>query len=52
MSLDFDFSTLVEPAGYRIAGMPANWSERIVTGVAVSMAVLIVALVAVLMGMD
>jgi hypothetical protein len=52
MSLDFDSATPAESAGYRIAGMPAGWSERIVTSIAVSMAVLIVALVAVLMGMD
>jgi len=52
MSLDSHSATPDEPAGYRVIGLPANWSERIVTGVAVSMAVLIVALVAVLMGMD
>ena len=52
MSLDAHSATPDEPSGYRIVGLPADLSERIVTSVAVSMAVLIVALVAVLMGMD
>jgi len=52
MLLDFESATPPKPASYRIIGMPVRWSEQIVTSVAISMAVLIVALVAVLMGME
>ncbi len=51
MSLDTHSVTPVEPAGYRDIGLPPNWNERIVTAVAVSVAILIVAIIAVLMGM-
>jgi hypothetical protein len=51
MSLDLHSALPVEPAGYKAMGLRANWSERVVTAVAVSIAVLIVAVFAVLMGM-
>jgi len=50
MSLDLHSASPAEPAGYQHIGLRANWSERVVTAVAVSIAVLIVAAVAVLMG--
>ena len=50
-SLDHDSATPPEPASYRNIGLPAQWSEWLVTTVATSIAVLIVAIVAVLMGM-
>ncbi len=40
-----------EPAADRLGALYPNWSERIVTVVAASLAVLIVALIAVVMGM-
>ena len=40
-----------EPSAGKIAALHPDWNDRIVTAVAVSTAVLIVALVAVLMGM-
>jgi hypothetical protein len=40
-----------EPADYAVFGLGANVSEQIVTGIVVSIAVMIVALIAVLMGM-
>ncbi len=40
-----------EPAGDRLAALYPDWSERLVTGVAVSLALLVVALIAVVMGM-
>lgn len=40
-----------ESAGYQHIGLRAEWGERTVTVVAVSLAVLVVALIAVLMGM-
>jgi hypothetical protein len=40
-----------EPAGYQHLGLRVEWGDRIITVVAVSMAVLVVALIAVLMGM-
>jgi hypothetical protein len=51
MSIDLHSASPAEPAGYKVIGLRANWSERIVTVVAVSIAVLIVAVIAVLMGM-
>ena len=44
-------ATTAERAGYREFGFGADVSERIVTGIVVSVAVMIVALIAVLMGM-
>ena len=40
-----------EPAADRLGALYPDWSERVVTVVAASVAVLIVALVAVVMGM-
>jgi len=40
-----------EPAADRLAAFYPDWSERIVTIVAASLAVLVVALIAVVMGM-
>jgi hypothetical protein len=40
-----------EPAADRLGALYPDWSERIVTIVAVSFAVLVVALIAVVMGM-
>jgi len=40
-----------EPAADRIAALYPDWSEHIVTVVAASLAVLVVALIAVVMGM-
>jgi len=40
-----------EPAADRVAALYPDWSERIVTIVAASLAVLVVALIAVVMGM-
>jgi len=40
-----------EPAADRLAALYPDWSERIVTIVAASLAVLVVALIAVVMGM-
>jgi hypothetical protein len=51
MSLEVDSTTPPEPAAYDYIGLRAGWGERAVTAVAVSMAVLIVAVIAVLMGM-
>jgi hypothetical protein len=51
MSLEVQSANPPEPAAYDHIGLRANWGERAVTVVAVSMAVLIVAVIAVLMGM-
>jgi hypothetical protein len=40
-----------EPAADRLAALYPDWDERLVTIVAVSLAVLVVALIAVVMGM-
>jgi len=40
-----------EPAADRLGALYPNWGERIVTIIAASLAVLIVALIAVVMGM-
>jgi len=44
-------SRAAEPGDYEIFGLGAEWGERIATGVVVAVAVMIVALIAVLMGM-
>ena len=44
-------SAAAEPGGYESLRLRTNWSEGIVTIVAVSTAVLIVAIIAVCMGM-
>ena len=36
MSLDLRSASPAKPAGYKVIGLRVNWSERIVTGVAVS----------------
>jgi hypothetical protein len=51
MSFESHSKTHTESAGYRHIGLRAEWSERTITIVAVSTAVLVVALIAVLMGM-
>ena len=51
MSFEVHSTTRPEPTIYDRIGLRADWDEQIVTIVAVSMGVLIVALVAVLMGM-
>ena len=51
MSLDFSFCIFGPRRGAINKRLRANWSERIVTVVAASIAVLIVAVIAVLMGM-
>jgi hypothetical protein len=40
-----------EPSDYEIFGLGPEWGERIATGVVVAVAVMVVALIAVLMGM-
>jgi hypothetical protein len=44
-------SRAAEPSDYEFFGLGAEWNERIATGVVVAVAVMIVALIAVLMGM-
>ena len=44
-------SRVAEPAEYEAFGLGAEWNERIVTGIVVAAAVMIVAMIAVLMGM-
>ena len=51
MPPDHDATTPAESAGYRDIAILADWSDRLVTVVAASLAVLIVAIVAILMGM-
>ena len=51
MSLDLHAATPAEPVSYDDIALHPNWGERIVTVVATSIAVLIVAVIAVLMGM-
>jgi hypothetical protein len=50
-SPDAHSATPGEPGGYESLRLRTNWSEGIVTVVAVSTAVLIVAIIAVCMGM-
>jgi len=51
MSPDYRSASSAEPVDYDDIAPPSNWRERAVTVVATSIAVLIVAVVAVLMGM-
>jgi hypothetical protein len=51
MSLDVHSTTPDEPATYNYIGLRAGWGERTITIAAVSIGVLIVAVIAVLMGM-
>lgn len=51
MSLDLQSVTPAEQAGSQDIALQSSWGERIVTVVAASIAVLIVAVIAVLMGM-
>jgi len=44
-------SRAAEPADYGLFGLGPEWGERIATGAVVAAAVMIVALIAVLMGM-
>jgi hypothetical protein len=44
-------SRVAEPAEYEAFGLGAEWNERIVTGIVVAAAVMVVAMIAVLMGM-
>ena len=50
MSLDVHSTAPAEPARYKDFALRADWGERTVTVGAVSIAVLIVAVIAVLMG--
>ena len=50
MSLDLESVSPAEPVGYQEI-LNANWGERLVTVAAASIAVLVVAIIAVLMGM-
>ena len=51
MPLDIHSASPPDPVAYDELGLQPNWRERVVTVVATSMAVLIVAITAVLMGM-
>ena len=51
MPLDLHSGSSAEPAGYDDSTLRAKWGEHIVTVVAASLGVLIVAVIAVLMGM-
>ena len=51
MSLDLHTASPAEPVSYDEVGLYPHWGERIVTAVATSIAVVIVAVIAVLMGM-
>jgi hypothetical protein len=51
MSLDSESTSPAEVTGYREIGVPAGWSEQLVAIVTTCIALLIVAVVAVLMGM-
>lgn len=44
-------SRAAEPGEFDLFGLGAEWGERIATGVVVAVAVMIVALIAVVMGM-
>jgi hypothetical protein len=44
-------SRAAEPSDYDVFGLGAEWGERIATGIVVAVAVMVVALIAVLMGM-
>lgn len=51
MPLDSHPASPLEPVNYGDGGLHPNWSEHIVTIVATGIAMLIVAVIAVLMGM-
>ena len=51
MPLEIHSTTRPEPTIYDRIGLRADWGEQVVTIIAVSMGVLVVALIAVLMGM-
>jgi hypothetical protein len=51
MPLDSHPASPIEPVSYGDRGLHSNWGEHIVTVVATSLAMLIVAVIAVLMGM-
>jgi hypothetical protein len=51
MSLDIHNALPIEPVAYDDIDLQPNWGERAITIVATSLAVLIVAAIAVLMGM-
>jgi hypothetical protein len=51
MSLDVQSTTPSEPKAYGGLGFRADWGENVVTALAVGTGVLVVALVAVLMGL-
>ena len=51
MSLDSPTASSAEPVSYDDSGLYPVWGEHLVTVVATSIAVLIVAVIAVLMGM-
>ncbi len=51
MSLDIRRASQAQLDAYEKAAAQTNWGERIVTVIAASIAVLIVAIIAVLMGM-
>ena len=51
MLLDFHRASSVETAGYQESGQRAERREQLVTAVAASLAVLVVAAIAVLLGM-
>jgi hypothetical protein len=44
-------SHAAEPSDYDVFGLGAEWGERIATGIVVAVGVMVVALIAVLMGM-
>ena len=51
MSLDTHPTTPPDPSPYARLGFRADWSEQVVTVLAVGIGVLVVALIAVLMGL-
>jgi hypothetical protein len=51
MSLDFQSPLPAQPVGYQEIGQHTNQRERLITVLAISLAVIIVAAIAVLMGM-
>ncbi|MEP7029393.1 MAG: hypothetical protein ABI830_00505 [Pseudolabrys sp.] len=48
---DYDSTVPAEPAGYRDIGLPSDWSDQLITIVAASLAILVVAIFALVMGM-
>ncbi len=51
MPLDSHPASPLEPVNYGDGRLHPNWSEHTITAVAISLAILIVAVIAVLMGM-